>query len=303
MSWARRTRSPNPASIRPRTRSSRWASLSPCADAGPRVVRRLEAEQVELEVRPEPGQLEQAGQVLDRPVEMADDDARQVRAGRREVVDDLERGRAVATGVDRDGQSGLALGPGARPAGRGARRAGAATSSRARRGCPGGPRSRRRRRATRPRTRVASSSTDASAIQAGCVWTDVGAAAHDDVDAGRARDPGERRRRPADPVLGQVDQRPATGRLEARELTDGEPFAGQADVVGVARPVLADPAEVGQRQRLVEARLGPLLGEGVQLDQEVLMRAARPRGSSAGTGPSTVMTVGFMVARSTRRTR
>ena len=72
----------------------------------------------------------------------------------------------------------------------------------------------------------------------------VGAAAHDDVHAGRSRDPGEGRGSATDAVLGQVDQRSSAGRLEPAQLGDGQSLAVQLQVVRVRRPVLADPAEV-----------------------------------------------------------
>ena len=119
---------------------------------------------------------------------------------------------------------------------------------------------------------AASSSTDAVRTQSGWVGPDVRAGAHHDVDAGRARDAAERPGVAADPVEGHVDQRPTAGVAEAGQLGDREVLARQPHVVGVARPVLADPAEVGQRQRLVELLAADHVGRHVQPAEQVLVR-------------------------------
>ena len=116
---------------------------------------------------------------------------------------------------------------------------------------------------------------------------DVGATAHDDVDAGRSGDPHERRGRPADPVLGQVDQRSPACRLEPSKLADRDALAAEVDVVRVGRPVLADPAEVGQRQPLVETpgrhagRVGSTAGRAGARAAGALRRGLRARPARA----------------------
>ena len=110
---------------------------------------------------------------------------------------------------------------------------------------------------------------------------DVGAGAHDDVDAARPRDPGERQRVAADAGDGRVDdRRPAAGH-ERRELGDGQRLVVEDEVVGVVRPVPADPAEVLEGERPVCPRaVGRVLGldEGRVVDEQMFVDERRAEG-------------------------
>ena len=213
----------------------------------------------------------QTGQVLDRPVEVVDDDAA-TRPRRR-----TPGGRRSRTAPRGPARVDVIASPVSRCARAAARRTRTSSGSSGHEQ-PSSPRI-PGRTPVRPRALARLSREPRRELVVGRLpdpggmgLPDVGATAHDDVDAGRSRDPHERRGRPADPVLGQVDQRSPACRLEPSELADREALAAEVDVVRVGRPVLADPAEVGQRQPLVETWVGMLVGLAPQPDEQVLVR-------------------------------
>ena len=105
---------------------------------------------------------------------------------------------------------------------------------------------------------------------------DVVARRHDDVDAGRSGDTGERDRVTADPDRRDVDDRRAARAVEEVELRQRRALVGEEGVVEVAEVVVTDPAEVLERDRLVRApslgRLVRRLDQGRDVREEVLVR-------------------------------